>query len=120
LTDSREPKKGDRKGKKEMEAIGAPVVLVLHPREMQFLDLIREGNIDLMEVVDKFKCQAARSSPHMRCGGPEGVAEGGRPARQGMSAVKEWALARRDQLRENWRLARAGDQPERIAGLDAD
>ena len=34
--------------------------------------------------------------------------------------VKEWALARGPQLRENWRRARAGEQPERIAGLDAD
>jgi len=34
--------------------------------------------------------------------------------------VKEWALARQEQLRENWRLARAGEQPERIAGPDAD
>jgi hypothetical protein len=34
--------------------------------------------------------------------------------------VKEWALARRDQLRENWRRARAGQQPERIPGLDVD
>jgi hypothetical protein len=34
--------------------------------------------------------------------------------------VKEWALARQDRLRENWRLARAGEQPEKIAGLDAD
>jgi Domain of unknown function (DUF4160) len=34
--------------------------------------------------------------------------------------VKEWALARQDQLRENWRRARAGEPPERIAGLDAD
>jgi len=34
--------------------------------------------------------------------------------------VKEWTLARRDQLRENWRRAGAGEQPERIAGLDAD
>jgi hypothetical protein len=34
--------------------------------------------------------------------------------------VKEWALARQEQLRENWRLAHAGEQPERIAGLDAD
>jgi hypothetical protein len=34
--------------------------------------------------------------------------------------VKEWALARQGQLRENWRLARAGEQLERIAGLDAD
>lgn len=34
--------------------------------------------------------------------------------------VKEWTLARQPQLRENWRLARAGEHPERIAGLDAD
>jgi hypothetical protein len=34
--------------------------------------------------------------------------------------VREWTLARQDQLRENWRRARAGEQPERIAGLDAD
>jgi hypothetical protein len=34
--------------------------------------------------------------------------------------VKEWTLARQEQLRENWRRARAGEQPERIAGLDAD
>jgi len=34
--------------------------------------------------------------------------------------VKEWTLARQDQLRENWRLARAGERPERIAGLDVD
>jgi hypothetical protein len=34
--------------------------------------------------------------------------------------VKEWALARQSQLRENWARARAGEQPERIAGLDAD
>jgi Domain of unknown function (DUF4160) len=34
--------------------------------------------------------------------------------------VKDWALARQDQLRENWRRARAGQQPEKIAGLDAD
>ncbi len=34
--------------------------------------------------------------------------------------VKEWTLARQDQLRENWRRARTGQQPERIAGLDAD
>jgi hypothetical protein len=34
--------------------------------------------------------------------------------------VKEWTLARQDRLRENWRRARAGEQPERIAGLDAD
>jgi hypothetical protein len=34
--------------------------------------------------------------------------------------VKEWTLVRKDQLRENWRRARAGEQPERIAGLDVD
>jgi hypothetical protein len=34
--------------------------------------------------------------------------------------VKEWALAKRQQLRDNWARARAGRQPERIAGLDAD
>jgi hypothetical protein len=36
------------------------------------------------------------------------------------SLVKEWAVARRDQLRNNWCRARLGEQPERIAGLDAD
>ncbi len=30
------------------------------------------------------------------------------------------ALARQVQLRENWGRARAGQQPEKIAGLDAD
>jgi hypothetical protein len=34
--------------------------------------------------------------------------------------VREWTLARQGQLRENWARARAGIQPERIAGLDAD
>jgi hypothetical protein len=34
--------------------------------------------------------------------------------------VKEWTLGRQQQLRENWRRARAGEQPERIAGLDVD
>jgi hypothetical protein len=34
--------------------------------------------------------------------------------------VKEWTLARQEKLRENWRRARAGEQPEKIAGLDAD
>jgi hypothetical protein len=34
--------------------------------------------------------------------------------------VREWALARQDQLRENWRRLRAGEPPEKIAGLDAD
>jgi hypothetical protein len=34
--------------------------------------------------------------------------------------VKEWTLARQRQLRENWRRACAGEQPDRIAGLDVD
>ena len=34
--------------------------------------------------------------------------------------VREWTLARQQQLRENWRRARAGERLERIAGLDAD
>jgi len=34
--------------------------------------------------------------------------------------VREWTLARQDLLRENWRRTRAGEQPEKIAGLDAD
>ena len=34
--------------------------------------------------------------------------------------VKEWTLARQRELRENWQRARAGRQPEKIAGLDAD
>lgn len=34
--------------------------------------------------------------------------------------VQEWALAHQSELRENWRRARAGEQPEKIAGLDAD
>ena len=34
--------------------------------------------------------------------------------------VEEWTLARQQQLSENWRRARAGEQPERIAGLDVD
>jgi hypothetical protein len=34
--------------------------------------------------------------------------------------VKEWTLARQHELTENWRRARAGEQPQRIAGLDAE
>jgi hypothetical protein len=34
--------------------------------------------------------------------------------------VREWALKHQRQLQDNWRRARAGEQPERIAGLDAD
>lgn len=34
--------------------------------------------------------------------------------------LKEWTLARQMQLRENWSRGRAGEQPERIAGLDVD
>ncbi|TMJ77082.1 MAG: DUF4160 domain-containing protein [Alphaproteobacteria bacterium] len=47
------------------------------------------------------------------------VIEGALP-RAAARLVKEWALAHQHQLRENWRRARAGEQPERIAGLDAD
>jgi hypothetical protein len=47
------------------------------------------------------------------------VIEGALP-RAAARLVKEWTLARQAQLRENWRRARAGEQPERIAGLDAD
>ena len=44
----------------------------------------------------------------------------GRLPRAAARLVKEWTLARQDQLRENWRRARAGEPVERIAGLDAD
>jgi hypothetical protein len=47
------------------------------------------------------------------------VIEGALP-RAAARLVREWALARQDQLVENWRRARRGEQPERIAGLDAD
>jgi hypothetical protein len=47
------------------------------------------------------------------------VIEGKLP-RTAARLVKEWTLARRPQLRENWRRARAGELPERIAGLDVD
>jgi hypothetical protein len=47
------------------------------------------------------------------------VIEGALP-RVAARLVKDWTLARQQQLRENWRRARAGEQPERIAGLDAD
>jgi Domain of unknown function (DUF4160) len=44
----------------------------------------------------------------------------GRLPKVAASIVEEWALARRDQLRENWRRARAGEPLERISGLDVD
>ena len=47
------------------------------------------------------------------------VIEGGLPKRAAR-LVKEWTLARQDQLRENWRRARMGVPLEKIAGLDAD
>ena len=47
------------------------------------------------------------------------VIEGGLP-KVAARLVKEWALVRHHQLRENWARARAGEQPERIVGLDAD
>lgn len=34
--------------------------------------------------------------------------------------VKEWALLHKDELRNNWQRARAGELPEKIAGLDVD
>ena len=47
------------------------------------------------------------------------VIEGALP-KSAARLVKEWALLRQDQLRNNWRRARAGELPEKIAGLDAD
>jgi hypothetical protein len=47
------------------------------------------------------------------------VIEGSLP-RAAARLVREWTLARQDQLRENWHRARAGEQPQRIAGLDVD
>ena len=47
------------------------------------------------------------------------VIEGALP-RSAARLVKDWTLAHQQQLRDNWRRARAGEQPERIAGLDAD
>jgi hypothetical protein len=77
-----------------MEVIGALSSWSYIIRGLQFLDLIREGNIDLMKAVDKFKCQAAGSSPHMRRGGPGSVAESGRLAGQGMGAGTAGPIAR--------------------------
>lgn len=47
------------------------------------------------------------------------VIEGSLP-KAAANLVKEWALVQQRQLRENWHRTRAGEQPERIAGLDAD
>jgi hypothetical protein len=47
------------------------------------------------------------------------VIEGALPNRAAR-LVKEWALLHQRELRDNWRRARAGELPERIAGLDAD
>lgn len=44
----------------------------------------------------------------------------GRLPRAAARLVKEWTLLRQQELRENWRRARAGDPPERLAGLDVD
>lgn len=44
----------------------------------------------------------------------------GRLPKTAARLVRDWTLARQPQLRGNWRRARAGEQPERIAGLDAD
>lgn len=34
--------------------------------------------------------------------------------------VREWALLHQRELRNNWKRARAGELPEKIAGLDVD
>ena len=34
--------------------------------------------------------------------------------------VRDWVIENNEQLHENWRLARLGEQPEKIAGTDAD
>ncbi len=47
------------------------------------------------------------------------VIEGALP-RNAARLVREWALEHQRELRENWRRARVGEQPEKIAGLDAD
>lgn len=47
------------------------------------------------------------------------VIEGALP-KAAQRLVKEWALLNQGRLRDNWRRARAGELPERIAGLDAD
>ncbi|MGO9173463.1 MAG: DUF4160 domain-containing protein [Rhodomicrobium sp.] len=44
----------------------------------------------------------------------------GKLSRSAARLVKEWALARKPLLMENWRRARNGEQLERIPGLDAD
>ncbi|KKB12996.1 hypothetical protein VE25_04335 [Devosia geojensis] len=47
------------------------------------------------------------------------VIEGSLPKRASR-LVQEWALAHQSELRNNWTRARANEQLERIAGLDAD
>jgi DNA-binding GntR family transcriptional regulator len=44
----------------------------------------------------------------------------GKMAKSAARLIKEWTLARRELLLENWRRAQEGEQLERIAGLDAD
>ena len=47
------------------------------------------------------------------------VIEGKLP-RVAVRLVKEWTLAHRSELHDNWRRARAGEPLQRIAGLDND
>ena len=47
------------------------------------------------------------------------IIEGALP-RAAARLVRQWTVARKHELRENWRLAREGKQPEKIPGLDAD
>ncbi len=44
----------------------------------------------------------------------------GRLPRRAVKLVADWAALHRAELLANWEMARRGDQPERIAGLDAD
>jgi uncharacterized protein DUF4160 len=44
----------------------------------------------------------------------------GRLPRNAARLVREWALARQDELIDNWRLGRNGKVLQRILGLDAD
>jgi hypothetical protein len=44
----------------------------------------------------------------------------GKMTKSAARLIKEWTLARRPLLRENWRRAQDGGQLERIPGLDAD
>jgi hypothetical protein len=44
----------------------------------------------------------------------------GRLPKTAARLVRDWVLAHKGELRENWRLARAGEQPKKVLELDAD